>query len=305
MIDYTTAGHSSHTPSSRASTETTSGSSVTKARREGQIIREDFKISLAQLAQVQTRLARENNDHEMQANAIVRDMDERRKGFREIQAEGRQNQGRLEASTASLNDLINQRETVADARMAEMSAVMRERNCQADERMKLMADTMHRRDLDANVRMVDLMTTMQDLILGVKSIVSETAATQAQRAPRAPLKYQQADKPSTSTAPQVPYRTVEQSTAEQVMPPKLAPPATYKRDPTKLTKMARMIHAESRVARTDPMSNSSSLDPYARGVSTSGDFQSAAGQATTQRILARPYDCQQGRRRLKISSRDQ
>ena len=63
----------------------------------------------------------------MRADAIMRDMDEMRKGLRERQAEGRQNQSRLEASMASLNDLIKQRETVADARMAEMSAVMRER----------------------------------------------------------------------------------------------------------------------------------------------------------------------------------
>ena len=50
--------------------------------------------------------------------------------------------------------------------------------------MKLMADTMQRRDMDANVRLVDLMTTMQDLTLGVKAIVSQTAATQAQAPPK-------------------------------------------------------------------------------------------------------------------------
>ena len=59
-----------------------------------------------------------------------------------------------------------------------------------------------------------------------------------------------------------------QSTAEQVRPPKLALPATYKRDPPKLTKKAKIVHAESRDAGTDPMSDLSSFDPYTRGVST-------------------------------------
>ena len=89
--------------------------------------------------------------------------------------------------------------------------------------------------------------------------------------------------PSTSTAPQAPYRTVAQSTAEQVKPPKLAPPAIYKRDPTKLSKMAKVVHAESRNAGTDPMSDLSSFDPYARGVSTSGDFHSAADEMSMRR----------------------
>ena len=141
--------------------------------------------------------------------------------------------------------------------------------------MKLMTDTMQRRDMDGNVRMVDLMTTMQHLTLGVKAIVLQRAATQAQSAPRAPPKYQQADMPSTSAAPQPPYRTVAQSTAEQVRPPKLAPPATYKRDLPKLTKMAKIVHAESRYAGTDPMSDLSSFDPYARG---EREFHSAADE---------------------------
>ena len=194
-------------------------------------------------------------------------MDEMRKGLQELQAEGRHNQGRLEASMASLNELIKQRETVADARMAEMSALMRKRDRQADERMKLMVDTMQRRDMDANVRMVDLMTTMQDLTLGVKAIVSQTAAAQAQAAPQAPQKNQQLGMPSTSAAPQTTYRTV----AQQIRPPKLVSPGTYKRDPAKLSKMAKVTHAESRDAGTDPMTDWSSLDTYAGGVSTSAD----------------------------------
>ena len=85
--------------------------------------------------------------------------------------------------------------------MAEMSAVMRERDRQADERMKLMSDMMQRGDTDANMRMVDLMTTMEDLTLGVKAIVSQTAVAHTQVAPVAHLPLSQANMPSTSAAP--------------------------------------------------------------------------------------------------------
>ena len=82
---------------------------------------------------------------------IMRDMDEMRKGLLEIQVDGRLNQGRLDASMASLNNpWIKQLENLADTRMAEMSAVMKERDRQADERMKLMSDLMQRRDTDAD-----------------------------------------------------------------------------------------------------------------------------------------------------------
>ena len=201
-VNYANGSRASHTPSSQASADTNLDSTIFKARKEAQAIREDFQSSLAQLAQVQRKLARENNEHEMRADMIMRDMDELRRGLLEIQAEGRQNQGRLEASMASLNDLIKQRETTADARMAEMSAVMRERDRQADERMKAMTNTMQRRDMDSYVRMADLMMAMQDLTLGVKAIVSQTPASQAQTASRAPQKYQQTDVPSTRAAPQ-------------------------------------------------------------------------------------------------------
>ena len=282
-VNYTNGSRASHTPSSQASADTNPDSTITKARKEAQAIREDFQSSLAQLAQVQTKLARENNEHEMRADLIMRDMVELRRGLLEIQAEGRQNQGRLEASMASLNDLIKQRETTADARMAEMSAVMRERDRQADERMKAMTNTMQRRDMDSNVRMADLMMAMQDLTLGVKAIVSQTPASQAQTASRAPQKYQQAEVPSTSAAPQPPYRTVEQHTVEPARPPKLVPPATYRRDPSKASKMAKVAHAESRDAGTDPMTDPPSFDQYARGATTSGDFHSAADEMSTRR----------------------
>ena len=282
-INYANASRTSHTPDSQASADTNLDSTITKARKEVQTVREDFQSSLAQLAQVQTRLARENNEHEMRADMIMRDMDELRKGLLEMQAEGRQNQGRLEASMASLNDLIKQRETTADARMAEMSAIMRERDRQADERMKAMTNTMQRRDIDSNVRMADLMMAMQDLTLGVKAIVSQTPAQQAQTAPRIPQKYQQTEIPSTSEAPQPHYRTVAQHTVEPPRPPKLMPPATYRRDLSKASKMAKVTHTESRDAGTDPMTDPPSLDQYARGTSTSDDFYSAADETNARR----------------------
>ena len=117
----------------------------------------------------------------------MRDMDEMRKGLLEIQAEGRQSQGRLEASMASLNDLIKQRESIADTRMAEMSAVMKERDRQADERMKMMSDLMQRREADANTRTIDLMTTMKDLTLGVRAMAAQTATTQTKVTPVASM----------------------------------------------------------------------------------------------------------------------
>ena len=118
--------------------------------------------------------------------------------------------------------------------MAEMSAVMKERDRQADERLKIMTDLMQRRETDADARMIDLMTTMKDLTLGVKAMASQTAA-----ASPAPIQPYHGDLPSTSTAPppmQVTYRKVALPNAEQIKPPKLIPPATYKRDPQKPAK---------------------------------------------------------------------
>ena len=106
-----------YTPSSTASAETAPDSTVTKIGKESQAAWEDFKSSLTHLSQVHSRLARENSQHVMRADVIMRDMDGMRKKLLEIQAEGRQNQGRLEASMASLNDLIKQRENMTDSRM--------------------------------------------------------------------------------------------------------------------------------------------------------------------------------------------
>ena len=141
-----------YTPSSKTSAETAQIPPSQRYEKKLRAVREDFRTSLAQLSQVHSRLARENGERAIGADAIMRDMDEMRKGLLEIQAEGRQNQGRLEASMDSLNNLIRRRENQADTRMAEMSAVMEERDRQADERLKLMTDLMQRRESDADAR---------------------------------------------------------------------------------------------------------------------------------------------------------
>ena len=272
-----------HTPNSRTSMETAPDSTVTKVTKESQAVREEFRNSLAQLSQVHSRLSRENTEHVIRADVIMRDMDEMRKGLLEIQAEGRQSQGRLEASMASLNDLIKQRESIADTRIAEMSAVMKERDRQADERMKLMSDLMQRRETDANTRMIDLMTTMKDLTLGVRAMAAQTATTQTKVTPVASMISNSDGYPSTSAAPnptQTAYRKVAQSNAEQAKPLKLIPPATYKRDLPRTNKMARVI-TESRDVGTDPLT-SISFDPFARGASTTGDYYSPASGITTR-----------------------
>ena len=229
-------------------------------------------------------MARENGEHVKRADVIMTDMDEMRKGLLEIQAEGRQNQERLEASMASSHDLIKLRENLSDFRMAESSAVMKERDRQADERMKLMSDLMPRRETDADTRLIDLMTTMKDLTLGVRAIASQTAAAQAKAAKAPPLVSHLSNLPSTSAAPPPPpatYRKVAQPNIEQLKPSKLIPPATYKRDPPKTNKKAKFIQTESRDVGTDPLT-SISFDPYANGASTTGNYHSPASKMTTK-----------------------
>ena len=238
------------------------------------------------MSQVHSRLSRENTEHVMRADVIMRDMDETRKGLLEIQAEGRQSQARLEASMASLNDLIKQRENMADTRMAEMSAVMKERDRQAHERMKMMSDLIQRRETDANTRMIVLMTTMKDLTLGVKAMAAQTAAAHAKTMTAAPMTSHSDEQPSTSTAPnptQATYRKIAQSNAEQNKPRKLVPPATYKRDQPRTNKMMRVVRTESCDVGTDPLTNVP-FDPFARGASTTGDCYSPASGMSTREL---------------------
>ena len=133
--------------------------------------------------------------------------------------------------------------------------------------------------------MVDLMTTMKDLTLGVRAMVSQAGATQTQAAPMAPTTLNLNNLPSTSAPPpptQVTYRKMAQPSAKQIRPAKLIPPATSKRDPIKATKMAKMILADSRDVGTDPSTDASSFVPFARGASTTGDYYSPASGMTTR-----------------------
>ena len=72
-----------------------------------------------------------------------------------------------------------------------------------------------------------------------------------------------------------------QPNIEQLKPLKLIPPATYKRDPSKTNKMAKVIQTESRDVGTDPLI-SVSFDPYTHGASTTGDYYSPASGMTTR-----------------------
>ena len=116
--------------------------------------------------------------------------------------------------------------------------------------------------------------------------MSQTAAAQSQVATVAPLTLNQTNMPSTSAAPppaQATYRKIAQPSVEQVKPPKLVPPASYKRDPEKTSKRTKVAHADSCDARTDPITDASSFDSFARGVSRTGDYYSAASGMTTRR----------------------
>ena len=66
-----------------------------------------------------------NNELALRADVIMRDMDEMRRGLKEIQADGLTSQESLKALKATINDLIRQRENLADDRMSEMSTIMK------------------------------------------------------------------------------------------------------------------------------------------------------------------------------------
>ena len=79
--------------------------------------------------------------------------------------EGYINQDKTETSITSVKSLT-------EKLISEMTAIMAQRDQQADERLTLISETMHRRDSDVDKRMVDLMTTVQELTLGVKAVVA-------------------------------------------------------------------------------------------------------------------------------------
>ena len=213
---------------SNAGSAASPNSTIARGIKETEAIREDFGSSMEQLKRVQVKLAQENTDHVRRAEVLVMEVEELRKEVSEIKMEGRVNQGKTETSVASVKDLT-------EKRIWEMTAIMVQRDQQADERLKHMSEMMHHRDLDVDKRMVDLMTTVQDLTLGVKTVV----ATIPNRPSPVPVAPNPADIPSTSAFPiQHPsYREVAKrqcvTKPDQTKHPKLQPPATYKKVPMK------------------------------------------------------------------------
>ena len=171
-------------------------------------------------------------------------------------------------SIVSINDLFEQRDGLAERCMLEMAAIKTERVRQADERWKLMSDLMHRRDTDVDKRIVDLMTTVQDLAPGVKSVVTQTAAVPS-RPPPVPVAFNSGNVPSASVLPtQQPYK----SQSKQTKQPKLQPPAMYKKGPAK-SQIPKALQIYLRFCKE---SGPPSFDPFARGASTTGDYNSVA-----------------------------
>ena len=250
-------------------------STIARGIKETEAIREDFGRNMEQLKQVQVKLAQENNNHVRQAETLVMEMETLRKGISEIKMEGRVNQGKIEASMGSIKDLT-------EKRISEMTAIMMQRDHQADERLKHMSEMMHRRDLDVDKRIVDLMTTVQDLTLGVKTVV----ATVPNRPSPVPVALNSADVPSTSAfhTQHPTYREIAQrqsvTKTDQAKQPKLQPPATYKKVPVK-TQVSTANRTE--VKHCD-ISGPPSFDPYARGASTTGDYYSAVSSQMSNDI---------------------
>ena len=162
-------------------------SGITGGIKETEATREDSGWSMAQLKQVQAKLVQENGDHAQRAEVLMKEIDELRRGVIEMKMEGRINQDKMETSMASVKGLT-------EKRISEMTAIMAQRDQQADERLKLISETMHRRDIDVDKRMVNLITTVQDLTLGVKAV----AATVPSRPLPVPVALNAANVPSTS-----------------------------------------------------------------------------------------------------------
>ena len=242
-------------------------STITRGIKETEAIRKDFGHDMEQLEQVQTKLTKKNTNHVQTAEVLVMEMEELRKEVNEIKMEERANQGKIETTMATVKDLT-------ERRISEMTAIMAQRDKQADERLKCMSEMMHRRDLDVDKRMVDLMTTVQDLILGVKTV--------AARVPNSPSPVPQAmdpaKEPSTSAFPtqQSTYREVAQRQIgikpSHTKQPRLQPPATYKKVSDE-TQASTANHVG--MQRCD-ISGPPSFDPYAKGASTTGEYYSAA-----------------------------
>ena len=266
---------------SKSGSIASSSSTIARGIKETEAIKEDFRQSMAQLEQLQTKLTQENNAHTQRAEVLVMEVEELKEGMIEIQMKGRVSQSKLESSIETINDLIRQREVMAEKRVTEMTAIMAQSDQQADERLKQMSEMMHRRDMDIDKRMVNLMTTNQDLTLGMKAVV----ATMPNRPSPVPVAMNAVNVPSTSTFPtQRPtYGELvqRQSTMKpnHTNQPKLQPPASYKKAPAK----AQPTRADTTDMKIGDISGPPSFDPYAKGVSTTGDYYSAASYPMTSK----------------------
>ena len=220
-------------------------STITRGIKETEAIKEDFGRSLAQLKQVHAKLTQENSDHAQRAEALMKKMEELRRGLINIKIEGRISQDKLELSIVSINDLYRQREGLTEKRMSEMTTILAKRIQQVDERLKLMSETMPHRDSDVDKRMVDLMTTVQGFTPGVKAVV----ATVPSRPSPLPVALNPENASFTSASPpqQPTYKEEVQRQSgtkpDQTKQPKLQPPATYKRIPVK-AQVATASHTE-------------------------------------------------------------
>ena len=153
---------------------------------------------------------------------------------------------------------------------------MTERDQQTDEHLKQMAELMHRRDTDVDKRMVDLLTTVQGLTLGAKAVVTQIAAVPSRRPPM-PVAFNSANVPSTSAFPT--QKHIYQSQSQQNKQPELKPPAMYKKGPPTNRHVPKPIQTDSKFCE---VSGPPSIDPFARGASTTGDHYSmASGHMTS------------------------
>ena len=177
-----------------------SSSTITRGIKETEAINEDLRRSVTQLKQVQAELSQENSDHAQRAEVLMKEVEELRRGVLEMKTEGRINQDKMETTMASVKGLTEQR-------ISEMTAIMAQRDQQADERLTLMSETMHRREIDVDKRMVDLMTTVQDLTLGVKAVM----ATVPSRPSPVPVALNPANVPSTNES------SIQQPTNREVV----------------------------------------------------------------------------------------
>ena len=141
--------------------------------------------------------------------------------------------------------------------MSELASIRTERDRQAHKRWKLMFDLMHRRDTDVCKRMVDLMTTVQNLTQGVKTVVTQTAAV-LRRYPPTPVAFNSTNVPPTSAFPtqQLTYYSQSQQTKQ----PQLPPPAVYNGQQTK-SQVPKAIQTDLRFCEVSQAHQLSTLLP--------------------------------------------